>query len=160
MVSEINIQRVRCKQCGRTTGVLPSFLLAYRTFAVAAAEQLIITYINHPDDWRQALKLMIELSTAYRWLRRLSDQANRSLVDIRTALLKLKPDYPLTRQLKGQPSALICQRDLLKRFIRLAEQLFKAVVRLVDAKTPVNSEPFCFLNYFLATSSGKALLQG
>jgi hypothetical protein len=103
---------------------------------------------------------MIDLSTAYRWLRRLSDQANHSLVDIRTALLKLKPDYPLTRQLKGQPAALISQRDLLKRFIQLSQQLFKAAVRLIDAKTPANSDPFCFLNYFLATSTGKALLQG
>jgi hypothetical protein len=134
-------------------------LLAYRSYAVAAAEQLIITYINHPDDWRQALKLMIELSTAYRWLRRLSNQANRSLPDIRTALLKLKPDYPLTRQLNIKPGALISQRDLLKRFIRLSQQLFKAAVRLIDAKTPVNSEPVCFLNYFLATATGKALLQ-
>ena len=103
---------------------------------------------------------MIDLSTAYRWLRRLSDQANHSLPDIRTALLKLKPDYPLTRQLKGQPAAVIFQRDLLQRFIRLADQLFQAAVRLVEPKTPVNSELFCFLNYFLATSTGKALLQG
>jgi hypothetical protein len=159
MVHKINIQRIRCKQCGRTSNVLPSFLLAYRSYAVAAAEQLIISYINHPGDWHQRLKLMIDLSTAYRWLRRLGDQANRSLPDIRTALLKLKPDHPLTRQLMGKPAPLISQRALLQRFIRLAEQLLKAAVRLIDTKTPVSSDPICFLNYFLATSTGKALLQ-
>lgn len=134
-------------------------MLPYKSYAVAALKELIITYLNHPDDWHQALKLMIDLSTAYRWLRRLNDQANRSLVDIRTALLQLKPDYPLTRQLNSKPAALISQRDLLQRFIRLSQQLFQVAIRLIDTKTPVNSEPVCFLNYFLATSTGKALLQ-
>lgn len=159
LLNAIRIQRVRCKKCGRTSGVLPSFLLAYRSFAVAAAEQLLITYINHPDDWQQALKLMIELSTAYRWLRRLSQQANRSLADIRTALLNLKPDYPLNKQIKGQPASLTSHRELLIRFVTLSQQLFQAAVRLNSNKQPLSTNSFCFLNYFLAIQTGTALLQ-
>lgn len=159
LVNTIAIQRVRCKRCGRTTNVLPSFLLAYRSFAVRAAEQLVTTYINHPDDWPQALKLMIELSTAYRWLRRLSQQANRSLADIRKALVQLKPHDPLIQPLKGPAGAVISQRDPLQQFIRLAQQLFQAAVRLIDPQTSDRSELFCFLNYFLATQTGQALLQ-
>lgn len=159
LLNAIRIQRVRCKKCGRTSNVLPSFLLAYRSFAVAAAEQLLMTYINRPYDWRQALKLMIELSTAYRWLRRLSQQANRSLADIRTALLDLKPDYPLDRQIKGKPALLLTNRELLIRFVNLSQQLLQAAVRLNSNKQPLSTNSFCFLNYFLATQTGRALLQ-
>ena len=155
----IHIQRVRCQKCGRTSAVLPSFLLAYRSFAVAAAQQLLSTYINHPDNWQPALKLMIELSTAYRWLRRLSQQANRSLTDIRAALLNLKPDYPLNKHINGKAASVISNRELLIRFVMLAQQLFQAAVRLNGNKQAGFTDSYCFLNYFLATQTGKALLQ-
>jgi transposase-like protein len=159
LLDAIRIQRIRCQKCGRTSAILPSFLLAYRSFAVAAAQQLLMTYINHPDDWQQALKLMIELSTAYHWLRRLRQQANRSLADIRTALLNLKPDYPLTKHINGKPVSLTSNRELLTRFVTLAQQLFQAAVRLNGNKLPEFTDSCCFLNYFLATQTGKALLQ-
>lgn len=159
LVNAIRIQRVRCKKCGRTSAVLPSFLLAYRSFAVAAAQQLLMTYINHPNDWHQALQLMIELSTAYRWLRRLSQQANRSLADIRTALLNLKPEYPLNKHINGKLASLTSTRELLIRFITLSQQLLQAAIRLNSNKQPLSTNLFCFLNYFLASQTGKALLQ-
>jgi len=159
LLNAIRIQRVRCKQCGRTSGVLPSFLLAYRSFAVAAAQQLLMTYINHPDDWQQALKLMIELSTAYRWLRRLRQQANGSLADIRTALLQLKPDYQLNKHIDGKPVSLTSNRELLRRFVTLSQQLFQAAVRRNGNKLAEFTDSYCFLNYFLASQTGKALLQ-
>ena len=159
LVTRINIQRVRCKRCGRTTNVLPSFLLADRSYAVVAVAQLVALYLHQADRWKQSLKLMIELSTANRWLRRLAEQATTSLPDIRTALLNLKPGYQLAGQLNGKPASLTSTRDLLQRFITLSEQLFQAVVRLVDPKTPVNRDPFGFLNYFLAIQTGRALLQ-
>jgi len=139
--------------------VLPSFLLAYRSFAVAAAQQLLMTYINHPDDWQQALQLMIELSTAYRWLRRLNQQANRTLPAIRAALLNLKPDHRLNRHINGKPASLTSNRELLIRFVTLAQQLFQAAVRLDGNKRAEFTDSWCFLNYFLATQTGNALLQ-
>jgi transposase-like protein len=159
LVTSINIQRVRCTRCGRTTNVLPSFLLAHRSYAVVAVEQLVARYLHQADVWKKSLNINIELSTAYRWLRRLIEQANTSLPDIRTALLNLKPNFQLTGQLNDKPAPLTSKRDLLKRFITLSEQLFQAVVRLVEPKTPVPSDPFCFLNYFLAIQTEKALLQ-
>ena len=158
-MNTIGIQRVRCKRCGRTTNVLPSFLLAYRSFAVSAAEQLVTTYINHPDNWQQALKLMIDLATAYRWLRRLSAQANSRLPDIRKTLLKLNANCQFAQQLPGKVAAVSSQRDLLHRFITLTQQLFKAVLRLAKPKIVADADVFSFLNYFLATQTGKALLQ-
>jgi hypothetical protein len=139
--------------------VLPSFLLPHKSYAVAALKELIITYLNHPDDWHQALKMMIDLSTAYRWLRRLSQQANQSLADIRTALLNLKPAYSLDTQINGKPASLMSNRELLIRFITLSQQLFQAAVRLNGNKQPWFSDSCCFVNYFLVTQTGKALLQ-
>lgn len=139
--------------------MLPSFLLARRRFAVAAAEQLVMTYINHPDNWQQALQLMIELSTAYRWLRRLNQQANRTLPAIRAALLHLKPDHRLSSHISGTPAALTSHRERLIRFVTLSQQLFQAAVRLNDNQQADFTDSWCFLNYFLATQTGTALLQ-
>lgn len=139
--------------------MLPSFLLAFRKYAVAAVKQLVTTYINRPDDWKQVLDINIELTTAYRWLRILVKQANNTLPDIRKALLKLKPDHPIADGIDKEPPQLTSTRKILKRFVCLAEQLFKAAVRLLDDKKPNDADSFCFLNYFLATQTGKALLQ-
>jgi len=155
----MRIQRVRCKKCGRTTNVLPSFLLAHKKYAVVVVKQLVMTYINRPKDWKQFLDIDIDLATAYRWLPKLVAQANNSLPHIRKELLKLKPDHPIDDGIDKEPPQLTSTRKILKRFVSLAEQLFKAAVRLVDTKKPNDADSFCFLNYFLATQTGKALLQ-
>lgn len=156
LIKAIGIQRVRCTGCGRTTNVLPSFLLAHKRFAVGVATELLLTVSEHPDDWHQAVKIMIDLSTVYRWLRRFSQQANTSLPIIRTALLELQPHA----QLLPEPSApLLSLPVLIKRFFKLNQRLFNATVRLVGKKPPLITDLFCFLNYFLATHTGKALLQ-
>lgn len=159
VISYIHIQRVRCKKCGRTTNVLPCFLLAQKSFAVAVAKDLVTTFINHPQDWTQILNIDIDLATAYRWLRIITQQANQAMPEIRKALLKLKPGYQLTDQLNGKPTPLNSRTKLLQRFIVLAEKLHTEAVRLVDKNKPVSTDCFCFLNYFLANRTGKALLQ-
>jgi hypothetical protein len=139
---------------------LPSFLLADRSFAVAAAEQLVATYMKQPENWQQQLPLTMDLSTAYRWLRRLSNQANTSLPDIRKALLKLKTDDQLTQPFQTKVAPVTSNHDLLKRFFTFAQQLLEAVLYLAKPKPVADTNVFTFLNYFLATHTGKALLQG
>lgn len=155
----IRIQRVRCKSCHKTTNVLPSFLLARKPYAVTALKELIITYIQQPEQWKRSPNLIIDISTAYRWLRILSQQANQSLPQIRKALLKLVPEYKISDHLSGRPTSLTSKRTLLKRLITLNARLFKAVVRLLEDKALVTEDAFGFLNYFLATQTANALLQ-
>ncbi len=159
VVSRIHIQRVRCKKCGRTTNVLPCFLLAQKSFAVAALKQLVTTFINHPTDWIKILNDDFDLANAYRWLRILTQQANQAMPEIRKALLKLKPDYQLMDQLNGKPALLTPRTNIVQRFISLAQKLHIEAVRLVDKNKPIATDCFCFLNYFLANNTGKALLQ-
>lgn len=130
-IKNILIQRVRCTGCGRTTNVLPSFLLAYKYFAVALAKKLLLLLREHPDNWQQALTPIIDMSTAYRWLRRFIRQANTSLPAIRAALLELVPETCPSRH---QSLAVRSPPALVTRFISLSQQLFQASVRLVDTK--------------------------
>ena len=94
-IHDIKIQRVRCTGCGRTTNVLPSFLLAYKCFSFRVLQQLLLFIMKHPDDWKQILTTMLDASTVFRWLRRFIKQANTSLPAIRKALLELEPDTQL-----------------------------------------------------------------
>ncbi len=139
--------------------MLPCFLLAQKSYAVAALKQLLTTFINHPHDWTQILDIDIDLATAYRWLRILTRQANEAMPEMRKALLKLKPDYKLTDQIDGKPAQLTNRRKVLQRLVSLAKKLHKEAVRLIDKDKPVCTDYFCFLNYFLADNTGKALLQ-
>jgi len=58
----------------------------------------------------------------------------------------------------AQPQPLTSIRVILTRLLALTEHLFKAAVRLADKNDPQNDDLFCFLNYFLAQKTGKALL--
>jgi len=139
--------------------VLPSFLLAQKSFAVAALKQLVTTFINHPQDWKQLFDIDIDLATAYCWLRILTQQANESMPEVRKALLKLKPGYKLTDQINGKPALLTPRSTVLEKFTSLAQKLHTEAVRLVGKSKPVSTDYLCFLNYFLANHTGKALLQ-
>jgi hypothetical protein len=139
--------------------VLPCFLLAQKSFTVAVVKQLVITFISHPQDWKQILDIDIDLATAYRWLRILTQQANQAMPAIRKALLTLKPGYKLIDQLNDKPVPLTPRSKLLQRFISLAQKLHWQAVRLVGKNKSIASDYFCFLNYFLAHHTGKALLQ-
>ncbi len=105
----IRIQRVRCKACHRTTNVLPSFLLAYKQHAVTVVNDLVNSYINRPDDWQGAPDIPVDLSTAYRYLRVLEQQANAALPEMRKTL-------PLISMMKWGKNSLrfLCSARLLK----------------------------------------------
>jgi len=112
--------------------MLPCFLLAQKSFAVAVVKQLLTTVLQHPHDWTQILDSDIDLATAYRWLRMLSRPANHAMPEIRKALLQLKPDYQLTDQMNGKPALLTPRTKLLPRFISLAQQLHTEALRLKE----------------------------
>ena len=154
----IRIQRIRCTNCGHTTNVLPSFLLAHKSHQVSVLKELVTTFINNPDDWHKSPEIIIDISTAYRWLRLLAKQAMECLPVLRKALLNLKPEHPVIDTTDAQPVRKTDTQIIFKRFLSLSDQLFKAAVCLVDKNNPKNEDLFCFLNYFLTKETGKALL--
>lgn len=139
--------------------MLPSFLLAKKSFAVAVVKELLTTSIKNPHDWKQLFDIEIDLATVYRWLRILTQQANEAMSEMRKALLKLKSDYQLTEQINGKPAPLTPRSKLLQRFMSLAQKLNTEAVRLIDKNKPISTDYFCFLNYFLANHTAKPLLQ-
>jgi len=159
VVCHIRIQRVRCANCHRTTNVLPSFLLAHKQHAVNIIADLVTCYINQPNGWQGNPDIAVDVSTAYRYLRVLGQQANAALPELRKTLLHLHPHYCLTDHIDGIPPALASKRTILQRFLALAQRLLAEGVRLVDddCGDPVTLYPF--INYFLASQTGKALLQ-
>lgn len=156
----IRIQRIRCMNCGHTTNVLPSFLLVHKSYQVSELQELVFQVIKQPMDWKKSPDIVIDLSTAYRWLRRLKQQAIQSLPTIRKILLTIKPDHPVMDATDVQPEPLVAINVILKRFLSLAKQLFTAARCLVDTHAPENGDLFCFLNHFLAKETGNALLLG
>jgi hypothetical protein len=151
----IRIQRLRCTRCGRTTHVLPSFLLARKHHGVKVLENLLLAFVDDRCNWKQHLDICLDLSTAYRWLRAIRQQALEAMPDIRKELLRLVPEHPLKDYpLEPAPST----GGVLKRFLVLSRRLFKAAVRLAEPTEPVNEDLFCFLNVFLAQQTGKPLL--
>jgi hypothetical protein len=94
-IDEILIQRVRCTNCLCTTNVLPSFLLANKSYSVNDLQALLLSFISNPDDWKKSPDIPFDLSTAYRWLRIIRTQAMDIMPDIREELLKLKPAHQL-----------------------------------------------------------------
>jgi len=154
----IRIQRIRCNSCGRTTNVLPSFLLAYRSYTVKTLKDLVALFIAHPHAWSKSPEIIVDMSTAYRWLRTLKQQASEALPAIRKALLDLAPEHPVMAPSDTQPEPATSSRVILEHLLTLTERLFKAAVRLAENNDPHTDDLYCFLNHFLAHQTGKALL--
>jgi hypothetical protein len=129
--------------------------LAHKSFSIDVLKALLSAFICDTINWKKSPHLLIDLSTAYRWLKIIEIQAKISLPDIRKELLLLKPNHHLFHS-KTKP--LLTRKALLERFISGGEQLLKAAVRRIGKKGLSLTDPYCFLNYFLAKTSGKPLL--
>ena len=154
----IRIQRIRCTHCGHTTNVLPSFLLAQKHYTVATLKDLVALFIACPHGWSGSPEITVDISTAYRWLRILTEQACQALPAIRKALLHLAPEHPLMDSADTHPEPVGSRSVVLRRLVCLAERLFEAAVRLAGNNDSHCSDCYCFLNHFLAHTTGKALL--
>lgn len=99
--------------------------------------------------------MLVDLSTAYRWLRILRLQIISMLPAIRKTLLHMAPE---TSALHAKTKTFLSDPVLFKRFLDVGEQLYKAAVRLADAKEALKTDLFSFLNFFLANNIGHPLL--
>ncbi|MCP4652641.1 MAG: IS1 family transposase [Candidatus Omnitrophica bacterium] len=146
----IKIQRIRCKKCGKTTNVLPSFLLANKSYMVIVLKKLIQSYNSSPTWYKQMNLAIDELSTAYRWLNKLKQQAVHSLPLIKNTLVKLSAKHKTNFKFKAEPTNPLLDKDVLIQFQNVAQQLVMAAVYLVNDKSTVFSNSFSFVNYFLS----------
>lgn len=101
----------------------------------------------------------MDLSTAYRYLRILTQQANDALPQLRKTLLCIHPNYRLNDHIDGNPTSVSERRRILQRFLSLAKRLLTEGVRLIDDSCVDAVTLYPFINYFLASQTGNALLQ-
>jgi hypothetical protein len=157
MTKKQKIQRIRCKVCGRTTNLLPSFLLAQKSFQVCVFEEVVNLLINHSQDWKKRPRLPVDISKIYLWLRRFKEQVHESLPLLREKLLTLKPNTPIKTQ--SVPTGLVSEIELFQQFLNVAQLLHQTTISLLKPQPPEDANVFSFLNYFLAQHTGKALLE-
>jgi hypothetical protein len=134
---------------------LPSFLLARRSHSVTCLKTVIHALINNGKDWKKSPDVLVDLSTAYRWLRILRMQIVARLPAIRKTLLHMAPE---TDGFDVKTKTLLSDPVLFKRFLDVGEQLYRAAVCLADAPVDSNTDIFNFLNFFLANHTGHPLL--
>lgn len=155
---EIRIQRIRCKKCGKTINVLPSFLLARKSHTVYAFRDLLYLFLNNEQEWKKLLDLSLDVRSAYRWLDRFKKQIIQTLPHIRKVLIQIKPSKFFIDETEGKPLSLTSTHTLFKRFLKITNTLLTEAVRLVDKESQQNSDMFCFLNLFFYNQTGKPLL--
>ena len=157
-LKEIRIQRIRCKRCGKTTNVLPEFLLAGKSHSVYPFKHLLYLFLNNKHDWKNLYNLPFDISTAYRWLRYFRKQIIQSLPYIRKTVIELKHDILFRDETEGKPLRFTSNHTLFSRFLKITNTIFAEAVRLVEEKSHQERDFFCFLNSFLYQQTGKSLL--
>ena len=157
-LKEIRIQRIRCKHCGRTTNILPAFLLAQKSYSVYTSKHLLNLVLNNRHNWKELFDLPLDISTAYRWLRYFRKQIIKSLPTIRKTLIELIHDIPFIDETEGKPLGFTSDHTLFNRFLKISNALLTEAVHLVGEKSHQKRDLFCFLNFFLYQQTGKSLL--
>jgi hypothetical protein len=134
---------------------LPSFLLAHRPHSVSCLQTVVLLFITLGQAWIKSPDLLMDLSTAYRWLRNLRLQIVTRLPAIRKTLLELAPEAFC---FDAQSGTELSDRVLFKRFLDVGAQLCQAAVCLADDQTDSHMDIFSFLNFYLTRHTGHPLL--
>lgn len=94
---ETEVQRVRCKECGKTHGLLPDFLHPYRRYTLGLMQKVIWMYLLEGMGFG---RIMAEISseslaqeTVREWVRSFGYGAGYLLLDVmRRFVMKLYPE--------------------------------------------------------------------
>jgi hypothetical protein len=134
----IRIQRIRCKVCGRTHGLLPDFLHPYRHYVIRLLRNAIHLYLIVGRGLDSLLQRMPEQgparSTVREWIRSFAYGAGELLLDLLTRRLVALdplaelPDSAPPEHLQRIPDP-VQRRRLARahRFWLLAEHLYAQV---------------------------------
>jgi len=168
---ELCIQRIRCLSCSKTHAVLPAFLLGQIRFGTETLSPYFTPTGRHSLSLAQVWKASpsdgpLEVSTIYRWFRRMRKRLAVLLPLLRDELLNLAPHTDLTALGKillndgareaRTSSAMLSPMALCQSCYWLSESLLAVSDELLDTKTPLT--PLVFLNHFCWLKTGAALL--
>ena len=160
---ELTIQRVRCKICLKTHALIPTFLFGQ----VRHSNQTISPYVGQFIEKQTTIgslfnspgspKAPEDISTLYRWFKRLIIRCKKLLPLLKQELINLTPQTDLTELEaiilgKNIDSAYhICRATWL-----LSEKLLQVSSELLHSE--ISLTPLTFLNYFCWQNTGKPLL--
>lgn len=184
--AEIRIQRFFCLVCHHTCSVLPAFLLGHVHYTMTTVAPYVDYLATHAsasiaEAWAHdaADGFPLDLTTLYRWFKRLTFRLTFLLTGLEKELLNLTPETELAsleklivrratiRQrhagrspadtISPQASALtlhaLCQSNL-----RLAKQLLRTTGKLLGTPQDKTFTPVAFLNLFCCQKTEQALL--
>ena len=149
------IRRVLCLQCRCTHAVLPAFLLG----RIRYGAQTLAPYLESAkptEVWQQNQSNGPEdLSTLYRWLRRLRGQLTTLLPLLQQTLMELVPDTGLEPY--RDPALSFNSYQLA---LWLARQILAASENLLQSGNTAGPQlsPAAFLNYLCWQKTGRPLL--
>lgn len=156
---QLKIRRVRCRECSCTHAVLPAFLLGqvrYPTATLTPYLELAHTESLNPVAVWQLSKAdgPADLSTLYRWLRRLRGRLTALLPFLHEELLELAPETILKASSKPLPqlsTMALCEFSwwFSEQLLTLTDQLLQHTVKM---------SPVAFLNYLCWRKTGVTLL--
>jgi hypothetical protein len=161
---QLPIRRVRCLECECTHAVLPAFLFGqvlYSTGTLAPYFELAQSQSLRPMTvWQQNLSDGPEdVSTLYRWLRRLASSLATLLPFLQQTLLELST----ASELQAYQTAILrssCEPHSTMALCRLswwlAEQLLTVSSQLLESTPQIST--VAFLNYFCWQKTGATLL--
>lgn len=154
------VRRLRCLECGGTHSVLPACMFG----RVRYPEQTLAPYLEHKDKpaaaiWQNRLSDgPQDMTTLYRWLRRLKGRLQTLIPLLQQTLLELAPDtniepYQTTVLKSTAPSGTLalCQPGwwLIQQLLAVTEEL---------RQQPCGLSELAFLNYFSWQRTGQSLL--
>jgi len=119
---DLEVRRLECQGCGRTTSLLPDFLHRYRHYGLEVIEQVVSAHVEEGVSWSKMAQRYSRdgapsLRTMRRWCAAFVQQALAWL----TALLRaLALVLPLLQALDPHTAALTVARQVLVLGSRLA----------------------------------------
>jgi len=155
----IQIQRLRCKACGRTHSLLPDFLHPFRHYVLALLQHVVSLYLLTGLSWERLLRQLPEAgparSTVREWLDSFAYGAGELLLGMLThSLLLLEPLAELPDTVPEHLARItnpIRRRRLMRayRFWLLAERLYAQVKLRQPRLHFAEGQLFAFLLHWL-----------
>ncbi|MGI0012915.1 MAG: hypothetical protein ACREBU_05660 [Nitrososphaera sp.] len=171
---EIRIQRLYCKICACTHAVIPAFLLGRVHYTLATVgpyfDRLAAEPISIATAWKTdtAAGFPLDLSTLYRWFKRLAIRLLLLLSLLEKELLELAPQTSLASLEKllltraachSRPTgSVLTLHALCQTTFTLAKHLLRINNQLLRIPRHQKLEPLGFLNFFAWQKIGQALL--
>lgn len=156
----IIIQRMRCSECKVTHALLPAFLLG----KVRYTNETIFPYIEQFVEQEISISKIFqqstdnqapqEISTVYRWFKRLTNKCKQLLPLLQQEIKKHSAKNKFKSLIKDTNAD--SNNNQIQHIYSLAEQLVK-LSQQCDAQGSLLS-PFIFLNYFCWQKTSQPLL--